>query len=166
VTEFMTEFEYADCRELLMRSNEVFLKDKVNLKQPKLDKKVLLLAYRKKYNRSQSHHVPKHKNAFNYLSGPRITGIAAILIVGFFIFNFNNKLKPSQADPNAVTEFLLQGKELPNRLDEDFQTSSKNKATNLLDNETDSVLQVFHAMNRYMTIETYALETVAVTINE
>jgi len=158
VTEFMTEFEYADCRDLLMRSNEVFLRDKVNLKQPELHKKLLLQAYRKKYGSTESHAVSKRKNAIYYLSDPRITGIAAILIIGLFIFNLNSNLKSSKADPNAVTEFLLQGKELPETTVKDFQPSSMNKATNLLEKESDSVLKVFQAMNRYMTIDTYALE--------
>jgi len=162
VTEFMTEFEYADYRQLLMRSKQVFQSDKANLKEPNLNKKVLLEAYRKKYNSTQSHPVSKRKNTFYNLSDPRIAGIAAIFIIAFFIFKFNNTLKSSNADPNAVTEFLLQGKELPNAMDKDFQTTSKNKATNLLEKENDSFLKVFQEMNRYMTIETYAIEAGAI----
>jgi len=164
VTEFMTEFEYMDYRQFLMRSKQVFQHDKANLKEPNLNKNVLLEAYRKKYNSTHSHLVSKRKNTFYYLSDPRITGIAAIFIIAFFIFKFNNTLKSSNADPNAVTEFLLKGKELPNALDKDFQTTSKIRATNLLEKENDSILKVFQAMNRYMTIETYALEAGAKTI--
>jgi len=164
VTEFMTEFEYAEYREFLMRSNEVFLRDKVNLKQPNLNKKVLLEAYRKKYNSSQLHPVSKRKNAFYYLSDPRITGIAAIFIIGLFIFNFNNNPKSSKADPNVVTEFLLKGEEQPIALDKDFQTTYKNKVTNLLEKESDTVLKVFQAMNDFLTIDTYALEVEVITL--
>jgi len=164
VTEFMTEFDYANCRELLMRSNEVFLSDKVNIKQPKLDRKLLSQAYRKKYGSTESYPVSKSKNAFYYLSDPRITGMAAIFIIGLFIFNFNSNLKSSKADPNAVTEFLLQRQELPDTMVKDFHTSSKIKATNLLEKESDSVLKVFQVMNRYMTIDTYALEAGAIVI--
>jgi len=171
VAEFMTEYEYEDCRELLMRSNEVFNQDKVSQKQPNIDKKLLSQAFRKKYADITPKHISKHKNAFYFLSDYRITGIAAMLIIGLFIFNFYNNPKSSKADPKAVTEFLLQGKELSDTMLKEIHTSSKNKVTNLLDKETDSVLQVFHAMNRYMTIETYALETyaletVAITIIE
>jgi len=166
VTEFMTEFEYADYRQLLMRSKQVFQSDKANLKEPNLNKKVLLEAYRKKFTPPESNAVHKHKNAFYYLSNPMITGIAAIFILVIFIFKFNDNLKSSNSDPSVVTDYLLQGKELPDTMLKEIHNSSKNKVTNLLDKENDSVLQVFHAMNRYMVIETYALETEAIIINE
>lgn len=162
VAEFMTESEYADCRVFLMRSNEVFHKDKVSLKQPKIDKKLLLKAYREKYNVSQLHPDSNHKNVFYYLSNPMITGVAALFIIGLFIFNFNNNVKSSNSDPKAVTDWLLQGKELPLEMDKDLQSTSNNTKKNLLVKE-DSVLKVLQTMHRQMTIETYTLETIHTT---
>jgi len=166
VTEFMTEFEYDDYRQLLMRSKQVFQSDKANLKEPKLNKKVLLEAYRKKFTPPKSNTVHKHKNAFYFVSNPMITGIAAIFILAIFIFKFNDNLKPSNSDPSVVTHYLLQGKELPKVNDNSLDINSSNEAAILWKKKIDSFIQESKTGKDDMTINTYGLEVPLKILNE
>lgn len=159
VTEFMTELEYSGYRQFLMRSNQVFLSDKANLLPPNINKKLLLETYREKYNIPEQNTIYERKNALSYLSNPMIIGIAALLILMIFIFNFNDPMKSSNADPSVVTEYLLQGKEVSILKGKSFDDSSMNRVTNLLEKENNTSLEKIKAMNEYMVIHTYALET-------
>ena len=162
VTEFMTELEYSDYRQFLMRSNQVFLSDKANLKHPNLHKKVLLEAYREKYNIPKENAVYEGKNVISYLSNPIIIGIAAMFILVIFVFKFNDTMKSSNTDPSVVTEYLMLGKEVSKLKDKSFDINSKNMVTNLLEKVNDTSLKEFKAMNEHMIIHTYALEAEAV----
>jgi len=158
VTQFMSEQEYVEYRDFLMKSKHLFKVQKGNWEEPLIDKDILSSAYNKKYVIPNHKTVLKSKKFKSSFSDTKYLAIAAAFILFCFVcadFFIERSFKIEQQE---VTDYLLYEIE-PIAIME--SSSMENNTRNFTDKSLqkhDSLLLESKEMIDHLKSVTYALE--------